>query len=55
MQTDPASCDYVIVSGARRKEERWDVEADEQILATGEPREQYPFWLGGGEVSSGQA
>ncbi|XP_051630608.1 probable splicing factor YJU2B isoform X2 [Manacus candei] len=24
LQTDPASCDYVIVSGARRKEERWD-------------------------------
>lgn len=38
MQTDPATCDYVIVSGARRKEERWDAEASEQVVATGE------FW-----------
>ncbi|XP_041641411.1 coiled-coil domain-containing protein 130 homolog [Cheilinus undulatus] len=34
MQTDPASCDYVIVSGASRKEERWDMEENEQILTT---------------------
>ncbi|XP_063786245.1 probable splicing factor YJU2B [Pseudophryne corroboree] len=34
MQTDPASCDYVIVSGAQRKEERWDMEENEQILTT---------------------
>ncbi|MBN3278399.1 CC130 protein, partial [Polyodon spathula] len=34
MQTDPASCDYVIVSGARRKEERWDMKDNEQILTT---------------------
>ncbi|CAM9202890.1 unnamed protein product, partial [Lampetra fluviatilis] len=34
LQTDPASCDYVIVSGARRKEERWDGQDNEQILAT---------------------
>lgn len=34
MQTDPASYDYVIVSGARRKEERWDMAENEQILAT---------------------
>uniref|UniRef100_A0A7N8XWL9 Probable splicing factor YJU2B n=2 Tax=Mastacembelus armatus TaxID=205130 RepID=A0A7N8XWL9_9TELE len=34
MQTDPASCDYVIVSGARRKEERWDMAENEQILTT---------------------
>ncbi|XP_062979133.1 probable splicing factor YJU2B [Elgaria multicarinata webbii] len=40
MQTDPASCDYVIVSGARRKEERWDVEANEQIVATAHEEKQ---------------
>lgn len=34
MQTDPASCDYVIVSGANRKEERWDMAENEQILTT---------------------
>lgn len=34
MQTDPANCDYVIVSGAQRKEERWDMEDNEQILTT---------------------
>lgn len=36
MQTDPANCDYVIVSGAQRKEERWDPQDNEQVLATGE-------------------
>uniref|UniRef100_A0A670KIE9 Probable splicing factor YJU2B n=1 Tax=Podarcis muralis TaxID=64176 RepID=A0A670KIE9_PODMU len=40
MQTDPANCDYVIVSGARRKEERWDVEANEQIVATAHEEKQ---------------
>ncbi|KAK7930618.1 hypothetical protein WMY93_007013 [Mugilogobius chulae] len=34
MQTDPQNCDYVIVSGAQRKEERWDMEENEQILTT---------------------
>lgn len=34
MQTDPATCDYVIVSGASRKEERWDMAENEQILTT---------------------
>ncbi|KAL2086899.1 hypothetical protein ACEWY4_017958 [Coilia grayii] len=34
MQTDPANCDYVIVSGAQRKEERWDMAENEQILTT---------------------
>lgn len=34
MQTDPQSCDYVIVSGASRKEERWDMAENEQILTT---------------------
>lgn len=34
MQTDPANCDYVIVSGAQRKEERWDMESNEQVLPT---------------------
>lgn len=36
MQTDPANCDYVIVSGASRKEEHWDMEDNEQVLTTGE-------------------
>ncbi|XP_060767359.1 probable splicing factor YJU2B [Neoarius graeffei] len=34
MQTDPATCDYVIVSGASRKEERWNMTENEQILTT---------------------
>lgn len=34
MQTDPANCDYVIVSGARRKEERWDMQENEQVMTT---------------------
>ncbi|XP_012889668.1 PREDICTED: coiled-coil domain-containing protein 130 isoform X1 [Dipodomys ordii] len=34
MQTDPANCDYVIVSGAQRKEERWDMEDNAQVLTT---------------------
>uniref|UniRef100_A0A8C2XM19 Probable splicing factor YJU2B n=1 Tax=Cyclopterus lumpus TaxID=8103 RepID=A0A8C2XM19_CYCLU len=34
MQTDPATCDYVIVCGANRKEERWDMADNEQILTT---------------------
>ncbi|NXT23161.1 CC130 protein, partial [Syrrhaptes paradoxus] len=34
LQTDPASCDYVIVSGARRKEERWDMGDNGQLLPT---------------------
>ncbi|XP_029283202.1 coiled-coil domain-containing protein 130 homolog [Cottoperca gobio] len=34
MQTDPATCDYVIVIGASRKEERWDMADNEQILTT---------------------
>lgn len=38
MQTDPATCDYVIVSGASRKEERWDMADNEQILTTGKVR-----------------
>ena len=37
MQTDPATCDYLIISGARRKEERWDMADNEQILTTGAP------------------
>ncbi|NXU20723.1 CC130 protein, partial [Pardalotus punctatus] len=41
LQTDPASCDYVIVSGARRKEERWDPEDSAQVLpSTPEERER---------------
>ncbi|XP_038608399.1 coiled-coil domain-containing protein 130-like [Tachyglossus aculeatus] len=34
MQSDPTNCDYVIVSGAQRKEECWDMEDNEQILTT---------------------
>ncbi|CAB1425504.1 unnamed protein product [Pleuronectes platessa] len=34
MQTDPATCDYLIVAGANRKEERWDMAENEQILTT---------------------
>ncbi|XP_023576015.1 coiled-coil domain-containing protein 130 [Octodon degus] len=40
MQTDPASCDYVIVSGAQRKEERWDMEDNEQVLPTEHEKKQ---------------
>ncbi|KAG8521295.1 Coiled-coil domain-containing protein 130 [Galemys pyrenaicus] len=40
MQTDPASCDYVIVSGAQRKEERWDMEDNEQVLTTEHEKKQ---------------
>lgn len=48
MQTDPAGCDYVIVSGARRKEERWDMKDNEQVLPTGESqfRRQVPTLRG---------
>ena len=31
----PQNCDYVIVSGARRKEERWEQSATEAIALTG--------------------
>ncbi|XP_078354041.1 coiled-coil domain-containing protein 130 homolog [Oculina patagonica] len=34
IETDPKNCDYVIVSGARRKEERWDQSATEAIALT---------------------
>ncbi|KAM9313314.1 putative splicing factor YJU2B [Gastrophryne carolinensis] len=40
MQTDPANCDYVIVSGATRKEERWDMSENEQILTTEHEQKQ---------------
>ncbi|KAM4675014.1 putative splicing factor YJU2B [Discoglossus pictus] len=40
MQTDPANCDYVIVSGAQRKEERWDMGENEQILTTEHEQKQ---------------
>ncbi|XP_076977753.1 putative splicing factor YJU2B [Tamandua tetradactyla] len=40
MQTDPASCDYVIVSGAQRKEERWDLADNEQVLTTEHEKKQ---------------
>uniref|UniRef100_A0A674GCV6 Probable splicing factor YJU2B n=1 Tax=Taeniopygia guttata TaxID=59729 RepID=A0A674GCV6_TAEGU len=36
LQTDPGNCDYVIVSGARRKEERWEPEDSGQVLPTSE-------------------
>lgn len=34
LQSDPAACDYAIVSGARRKEERWDPGDNGQLLPT---------------------
>lgn len=40
MQTDPANCDYVIVSGAQRKEERWDMADNEQVLTTEHEKKQ---------------
>ncbi|XP_006874373.1 PREDICTED: coiled-coil domain-containing protein 130 [Chrysochloris asiatica] len=40
MQTDPANCDYIIVSGAQRKEERWDMEDNEQVLTTEHEKKQ---------------
>jgi len=32
IQTDPANMDYVILSGARRKEQRWNMAENEQIV-----------------------
>lgn len=32
IKTDPANHDYVIISGARRKEQRWDPHENEQIV-----------------------
>nr|CAG4641199.1 EOG090X0DK6 [Eulimnadia texana] len=32
MKTDPANLDYVIVSGARRQEKRWDPTQNEQVV-----------------------
>ncbi|ELT97877.1 hypothetical protein CAPTEDRAFT_94947, partial [Capitella teleta] len=32
IKTDPANHDYVIISGARRKEQRWDPKDNEQIV-----------------------
>lgn len=32
IKTDPANLDYVIISGARRKEQRWDMAENEQIV-----------------------
>ncbi|XP_046849103.1 probable splicing factor YJU2B [Xenia sp. Carnegie-2017] len=34
IETDPKNCDYTIVAGARRKEERWDPVAAENVIAT---------------------
>jgi len=34
IETDPKNCDYVIVNGARRKEERWEQSATEAIALT---------------------
>ena len=35
IQTDPSNCEYVILSGARRKEERWNAKDNAQIEMTG--------------------
>lgn len=32
MQTDPANLDYIILSGARRQENRWDPTENEQVV-----------------------
>jgi coiled-coil domain-containing protein 130 len=32
IKTDPANLDYVIVSGARRQEHRWDPTQNEQVV-----------------------
>ncbi|CAN8179008.1 unnamed protein product, partial [Coccothraustes coccothraustes] len=40
LQTDPGSCDYVIVSGARRKEERWEPGDSGQLLPTSPEQRQ---------------
>lgn len=45
MQTDPATCDYLIVSGAQRKEERWDMAENEQILTTGAKTHDLSIYL----------
>ncbi|XP_048145857.1 LOW QUALITY PROTEIN: probable splicing factor YJU2B [Corvus hawaiiensis] len=37
LQTDPGNCDYVIVSGARRKEERWDPRGQRPAAGNGVP------------------
>ena len=35
IRTDPKNLDYVILSGAKRKEERWDMGENEQIVTDG--------------------
>lgn len=35
IKTDPQNFDYVILSGARRKEQRWDMAENEQIVTEG--------------------
>ena len=35
IKTDPANLDYVIISGAKRKEQRWDMGENEQIVTDG--------------------
>jgi coiled-coil domain-containing protein 130 len=35
IRTDPKNMDYVIMSGARRKEQRWDMAENEQIVTDG--------------------
>lgn len=32
IETDPANCDYKILNGARRQENRWDPKDNEQIV-----------------------
>ena len=40
IETDPKNCDYTIVAGARRKEERWDPVAAENVIATDHAEKQ---------------
>lgn len=41
IRTDPANSDYVIISGARRKEQRWDMGENEQIVTEGNHLKSY--------------
>lgn len=35
IQTDPQNFDYVILEGARRKNQKWDPEENEQVVIAG--------------------
>ena len=35
IETDPQNCDYKITEGARRKNQKWDMADNEQVLTEG--------------------